>query len=135
MPSPPSPSHHSFRPTHWARDAPPSAEAATPPGPRTGPKPPWDPALNLPHQPGMAVGPTRRHTGPSSILPQPSDIIGHFVSSIVCHYKSQWALRLVGRGRPKSDVTRGLTSHEVIWEGGCFKPCLQLETSTRLPRN
>ncbi|KAK5603438.1 hypothetical protein CRENBAI_007352 [Crenichthys baileyi] len=27
---------------------------------------------------------------------RPSDIIGHFVSSIVRHYKSQWALRLVG---------------------------------------
>ncbi|KAK5598606.1 hypothetical protein CRENBAI_007365 [Crenichthys baileyi] len=26
---------------------------------------------------------------------RPSDIIGHFVSSIVRHYKSQWALRLL----------------------------------------
>ncbi|KAK5610764.1 hypothetical protein CRENBAI_026872 [Crenichthys baileyi] len=52
---------------------------------------------------------------------RPSDVIGHFVSSIVRHYKSQRALRLIGRGRPKSDVTKGLTSHEVIYECGPFK--------------
>ncbi|KAK5617288.1 hypothetical protein CRENBAI_008521 [Crenichthys baileyi] len=56
---------------------------------------------------------------------RPFDIIGHFVSSIVRHYKSQCALRLVGRGRPKSDVTR-----DYIWKAGVLNLAFQLEIST-----
>ncbi|KAK5614809.1 hypothetical protein CRENBAI_012637, partial [Crenichthys baileyi] len=58
---------------------------------------------------------------------RPSDIIGHFASSIVRHYESQWALRLLGRGRPKSDVTRSVTSDV---RRQALKPCFQLEIST-----
>ncbi|KAK5614918.1 hypothetical protein CRENBAI_009539 [Crenichthys baileyi] len=80
---------------------------------------------------GLTADGTPRERGRQSVYTlldttRPFDIISHLVSSIVRHYKSQWALRLVERGRPKkSDVTR-----DNIWKAGVLNLAFQLEIST-----
>ncbi|MED6252736.1 Voltage-dependent R-type calcium channel subunit alpha-1E [Ataeniobius toweri] len=64
------------------------------------------------------------------VLSGPSGVFSHLDPSIVRFYKSQRALRLIGRGRHSSETTVNyITEYETAHH------CFQLGTEMRLPRN